>query len=316
MGREQLVNITYRGFELASKQRVSGFEPASVVLDYPAPMPVGTELALVPAEGLVVPVRVVRVKEQVAGSDEPPSMLLEPLSPDDAALAWWHGEAAELADTLAGQSMFENADASSEATAVVEGDSSKGVALSKSNDVEESSPDVEAENAQEDRVQVAAAETGETEANGAEASDVSEGEDAAEQNEIAAKEVDATRESVDEVSLEPGAAAPENPTATKKSDIGGEEAVKAEQSVEQPVAERADSESVDDAGVANAVEASASVTKATTVMSADEIQAVLETEIAAASVAAAESSAASSDKSAVGKSKKKKRRRRRRKTKA
>jgi hypothetical protein len=90
MAADQFVNVTYRGLDIGRRLRISQFGPMSAYLEHSTPMPVGTELAIHTDEEVRVPVRVLRVQEQVAGAEKPPGMRVAAARLDDAARAWWN----------------------------------------------------------------------------------------------------------------------------------------------------------------------------------------------------------------------------------
>jgi hypothetical protein len=89
MAADQFVNVTYRGLDIGKRLRISQFGPTSAYLEHSTPMPVGTELAIHTDEGVRVPVRVLRVQEQVAGAENPPGMRVAATRLDDHARSWW-----------------------------------------------------------------------------------------------------------------------------------------------------------------------------------------------------------------------------------
>jgi len=85
---ESYVDLTYRGLALGRRVRLSQVRPSSGYLELPAPMPVGTPLALTTDDGLTFDATVVWIYEQVAGSDHAPGMIVAPAL-GGAAAAWW-----------------------------------------------------------------------------------------------------------------------------------------------------------------------------------------------------------------------------------
>lgn len=85
MTAEHFADITYRGLDLGTRLRVLELDESWVRVEHPAPMPVGTELALVLDSESAVAARVTRVYEQVAGADTPPGMHLALLQPIEQA---------------------------------------------------------------------------------------------------------------------------------------------------------------------------------------------------------------------------------------
>ena len=89
MPGECFVDVTYRGLELGRRLKVCELGPTTAYLEHATPMPVGAPLEIVTDEGLRLPVRVLRVHEQVGGAERAPGMRIVPLALDDAARAWW-----------------------------------------------------------------------------------------------------------------------------------------------------------------------------------------------------------------------------------
>lgn len=85
------VDLLYRGLALGSRVRLGEVSEARGYLEVPAPMPVGTVVSMVTGDEAAgtVPVKVLEVVEQTAGSERPPGMVVRPILQGDAALAWW-----------------------------------------------------------------------------------------------------------------------------------------------------------------------------------------------------------------------------------
>jgi hypothetical protein len=86
---ESFVDLTYRGLALGRRIKLTEVRPTTGFVELPAPMPVGTQLALVTDEGLALEATVTWIHEQVAGAERAPGMVVAPTLAGDAAAAWW-----------------------------------------------------------------------------------------------------------------------------------------------------------------------------------------------------------------------------------
>jgi hypothetical protein len=86
---ETVVDLTYRGISLGRGIKLTQIRPTSGYLEVAAPMPVGSELALIADDGFTVAATVTWVHEQVAGSDRTPGMIVAPRLAAEAATTWW-----------------------------------------------------------------------------------------------------------------------------------------------------------------------------------------------------------------------------------
>lgn len=86
---ESFVDLTYRGLVLGKRIRLTQVRPAAGFLEVPAPMPVGTTIGIATGDGLVLEATVAEVREQTAGSDKVPGMLVVPAFDADVARTWW-----------------------------------------------------------------------------------------------------------------------------------------------------------------------------------------------------------------------------------
>lgn len=85
---EAFVDVTWRGLEVGKRVKLHAIHAGEAYIDHSTPMPVGTVLALKTDEGLEIAVTVLRVHEQVGGTNEVPGMQIKPhLS--GAAAQWW-----------------------------------------------------------------------------------------------------------------------------------------------------------------------------------------------------------------------------------
>ena len=91
---ESFVDLTYRGLPLGRRIKLTQVRPASGYLEMPAPMPVGTALALATDEGVVIDAVVAEIKEQVAGSEVVPGMKIVPALAGDSIKSWWQARVA------------------------------------------------------------------------------------------------------------------------------------------------------------------------------------------------------------------------------
>jgi hypothetical protein len=86
---ESYVDLTYRGVSLGRRIKLTQVRPSSGYLELPAPMPVGTQLAIAADDGVAFDATVTWVYEQVAGADRVPGMIVRPRLTSDHASAWW-----------------------------------------------------------------------------------------------------------------------------------------------------------------------------------------------------------------------------------
>jgi hypothetical protein len=86
---ESFVDLTYRGLSLGRRIRLSQVRPSTGYLELPAPMPVGSQIAVVTDDGTAFDAVVTAIHEQVAGSDRTPGMTVAPALAAEAAGAWW-----------------------------------------------------------------------------------------------------------------------------------------------------------------------------------------------------------------------------------
>ncbi len=86
---ESFVDLTYRGLSLGRRVKLADVRPTTGYVEAPAPMPVGTQIAIITDDTVAFDAVVVAVREQTAGSDKPAGMTLKPRLDGDAAKAWW-----------------------------------------------------------------------------------------------------------------------------------------------------------------------------------------------------------------------------------
>lgn len=91
---ESFVDLTYRGLSLGRRIRLSQVRPRSGYLELPAPMPVGTQIAIAADDGITFDATVTWIHEQVGGSDRPPGMTVAPALAAAPAAAWWSARVA------------------------------------------------------------------------------------------------------------------------------------------------------------------------------------------------------------------------------
>lgn len=94
---ESFVDLSYRGLPLGRRVKLARVRPGSAYLEMPAPMPVGTAIAITTDDGVAIDAKVIAIHEQVGGSERPPGMHVEPALATPAARTWWAARAA--ADT-------------------------------------------------------------------------------------------------------------------------------------------------------------------------------------------------------------------------
>jgi hypothetical protein len=85
---ECLVDLSYRGLSLGQRIKLTRVEAASGYLEMPAPMPVGTSIAIATDDGLTLDAIVTEVHEQAGGATVAPGMQVAPKLAGDAT-AWW-----------------------------------------------------------------------------------------------------------------------------------------------------------------------------------------------------------------------------------
>lgn len=86
---ESFVDLTYRGLSLGRRIRLSQVRPSTGYLELPAPMPVGSQIAIATDDGTAFDAVVTAIHEQVAGSDRAPGMTVAPALTAERAAAWW-----------------------------------------------------------------------------------------------------------------------------------------------------------------------------------------------------------------------------------
>ncbi len=86
---ESFVDLTYRGLSLGRRVKLADVRPTTGYVELPQPMPVGTQIGIITDDTVALDAVVVEVREQVAGSERPPGMVLRPRLEGDAAKAWW-----------------------------------------------------------------------------------------------------------------------------------------------------------------------------------------------------------------------------------
>lgn len=85
---ESFVDLTYRGLSLGKRVKLTELRPSTGYVEMPQPMPVGTQIRITTDEAVAIDATVIGVREQTAGSERPPGMLLKPALEGDAG-AWW-----------------------------------------------------------------------------------------------------------------------------------------------------------------------------------------------------------------------------------
>lgn len=86
---ESFVDLTYRGLSLGRRVKLTSVSAGTGYLETPAPMPVGTSIAIATDEGLTLVAVVRAVHEQVGGSEQVPGMLVAPGLDEAEHAAWW-----------------------------------------------------------------------------------------------------------------------------------------------------------------------------------------------------------------------------------
>ncbi len=86
---ESFVDLTYRGLSLGRRVRLSQVRPSTGYLEWPAPMPVGSRIAIAAEDGTAFDAVVTAIHEQVTGSDRTPGMIVAPALAGEPAAVWW-----------------------------------------------------------------------------------------------------------------------------------------------------------------------------------------------------------------------------------
>jgi len=86
---ESFVDLTYRGLSLGRRVRLSQVRPSAGTLELPAPMPVGSQIAILAEDGTAFEAVVTAIHEQVSGSDRTPGMTVAPALTAEPAATWW-----------------------------------------------------------------------------------------------------------------------------------------------------------------------------------------------------------------------------------
>jgi hypothetical protein len=86
---ESFVDVTYFGFEIGRRLRIGEFGPTTAYLEHPTPLPVGTALDIVTDDAGAIRATVLRVQEQVAGTERSPGMHVRAEALAGAPAAWW-----------------------------------------------------------------------------------------------------------------------------------------------------------------------------------------------------------------------------------
>lgn len=88
MSDTEFVNVSYHGLEIGNRLELSEFGPTTAYLEHPSPLPVGTSVQLETDDGHSISATVLRVQEQVSGSDHRPGMRLRAELAGDVQ-SWW-----------------------------------------------------------------------------------------------------------------------------------------------------------------------------------------------------------------------------------
>lgn len=91
---ESFVDLTYRGLPLGRRVKLTQIRPSTGYLEMPAPMPVGTAIAITTDEGMTLEATVTAIHEQVGGSDKAPGMVVAPKLDEPAVTSWWSARVA------------------------------------------------------------------------------------------------------------------------------------------------------------------------------------------------------------------------------
>ncbi|HEY4059801.1 MAG TPA: hypothetical protein VGM39_24470 [Kofleriaceae bacterium] len=91
---ESFVDLSYRGLSLGRRVKLTQVRPTTGYLETPAPMPVGTSIAIATDEGHAIEAIVTSIHEQVGGLEQAPGMTVTPKLA--GALADWWKERVQL----------------------------------------------------------------------------------------------------------------------------------------------------------------------------------------------------------------------------
>ena len=86
---DSFVDVAYRGLSLGRKVKLTQVRPSSGFVEVPAPMPVGTLLAIATEDGLALEAVVAEVREQTGGSDRVAGMVVRPQLASPSVSRWW-----------------------------------------------------------------------------------------------------------------------------------------------------------------------------------------------------------------------------------
>jgi hypothetical protein len=90
---ETFVDLTYRGLSLGRRIKLAQIHPTTGYLEHPTPMPVGTSVSISTDEGVTLDAVVIRIHEQVGGSETPPGMSIRPALATEQIATWWNARA-------------------------------------------------------------------------------------------------------------------------------------------------------------------------------------------------------------------------------
>jgi hypothetical protein len=86
---ESFVDLSYRGLALGKRIKLTQVRPQTGYLEMPTPMPVGTTIGIATDDGVLLEAVVAEVREQSAGAEHPPGMLVKPNLSVEAQDRWW-----------------------------------------------------------------------------------------------------------------------------------------------------------------------------------------------------------------------------------
>lgn len=92
---ESFIDVSYRGFDLGRRIKLTHVTPTRGYVQLPLPMPVGTRLTLATDEGVEIDSVVELVHEQIAGQTHAPGMRVRPDLSVDRAASWWAARVTE-----------------------------------------------------------------------------------------------------------------------------------------------------------------------------------------------------------------------------
>ena len=86
---DAFVDLSYRGLVLGKRIKLTQVRQTTGYLEMPTPMPVGTAIAILTDDGVLLEALVAEIREQVGGLTTAPGMVVKPKLDADAQRTWW-----------------------------------------------------------------------------------------------------------------------------------------------------------------------------------------------------------------------------------